>query len=167
MAPRASGKAAGPATVTGTVLNMEADFSIFRGKILELPYISSIRPSTLLGYLVCCAPPQLPSPFEATGITLQDYLDALTIVPNSVTSRKNGSQLGQPQSGTASAPTVRGLYSNDWRSIPGEVQSWQSIQNCLDIFVQRLSVADASSKQQMRTWYEGLLEIGGHFHGAI
>lgn len=147
-------------------LQMDADFGAVRSRILELPYLSSIRPSTLLAYLVCCAPPQLPAPYEGPGKNLGGYLDSLTTPQE--TKPKNG--FDHPPTHHSSplfTTTVKSLFALDWRTVPGEVEAWESIQSCLDVFVQRLSVADVHQKQQMRSWYEGLLEIGGHFHGTI
>lgn len=119
-------------------------------KILGLPYFSSLRPSTLLGYLISCAPPQLPLPFEAPGWSLQSYFDELNKIPEFGGFPAHGSQ----------SPTIRSLYAENWNSRRAEMACWDAIQASLDIFVQRLSVTEISQRSQMRTWYDSLLEIG-------
>ena len=53
----------------------------------------------------------------------------------------------------------------DWREIPCEVRAWEAVQESLDVYVQRISVADPSQKSHMRAWYEALQDIGGLYHG--
>ena len=55
---------------------------------------------------------------------------------------------------------------SDWREIPGEVRAWEAVQASLDVYVQRISVADSSQKSHMRAWYEALQDIGGLYHGS-
>jgi hypothetical protein len=136
----------------------------------------------VLGHLISCAPPQLPSPYDSgaaaavikitnpngstTAVTLQSYVDTLTGLHNldSVTRL-------YPQSATATAHTngtatqPQPLTIGDWRSIPAETQTWEAVQASLDIFVQRISVAEGAQKSKMRGWYESLQELGGHYFG--
>lgn len=120
-------------------------------ELLRLPYVSHLRPSTLLGYLISCAPPQLPSPFETVASNgagsaqeqLVAYIDSLT--------------------DTASAPSVRRLYvelGDSWRAVPSELRSWERVQTALDTFFQRITVAEGTQKQLLRQWYEVILDIG-------
>ena len=53
----------------------------------------------------------------------------------------------------------------DWGEIIGETKAWESVQGSLDVYVQRISVADAQQKAFMRSWYESLQEIGGLYYG--
>jgi len=86
--------------------------------------------------------------------------------------------------GVAVAGTGLGAAGGyDWRGIPNEVRSWMAVQRSLDAFFQRLSVAasedvdvdvdavrvvgggstgstSTSSKQNMRLWYESILDVG-------
>jgi hypothetical protein len=87
--------------------------------------------------------------------------------------------------------SVRSLYSIiknanqslvSWSKIDNELKSWTSIQQSLgskdflkfliviiikliDLFFQRLSVADGNQKQQMRAWYEAMIDIGTKYFG--
>jgi hypothetical protein len=54
-----------------------------------------------------------------------------------------------------------------WAGVNSEQTAWAIMQTCLDIYVQRVSViGDASNKQSLRGWYEGLLEIGQKLYGS-
>ena len=63
------------------------------------------------------------------------------------------------------AETDRLGVERDWGEIPGETKAWESVQGSLDVYVQRISVADAQQKSYMRAWYESLQEIGGLYYG--
>jgi hypothetical protein len=127
-----------------------------RNHILSLSYISSLRPSTLLAYLIACSPSQLPLPYEISEMTLQLYIDNLTDISN-----KDGRE----------NLTVKSLYSNkdDYRyrtCQQGEIKTWDAVQTSLDLFLQRIAVLESQDqKNQMRLWYELILEIGGSFFG--
>jgi len=56
--------------------------------------------------------------------------------------------------------TIRASYSDNWRAVPAEVASWQSVQASLDVLVQRTAVADGAQKAKMRAWYDSVLELG-------
>jgi len=137
-------------------------------ELLKQAYVPHLRPSTLLGYLVSCAPPQLPSPYDtaassvATGaggatanFDIASYVDILTDV--------HLIHAGQTDAGDQAA-SVRALYADsghrDWRGVVNETQSWILVQRALDTFFQRIHVADAAQKQSMRQWYETILDIG-------
>ena len=181
---------------------------------MKLPYIPHLRPSTLLGYLVSCAPAQLPSPYDVStgsgssggsgarvtgagvsavsagsatnpagstsattgavntssasaGNDFSCYIDMLTDVLLAQHVQK--SALARPSTSSSSstalysANSVRSLYtenSDEWRQIENEVQSWGLTQQALDVFFQRISVAEGAQKQNMRMWYEAVLDIG-------
>ena len=130
-----------------------------RSRILSLPFISSLRPSTLLGHLISCAPPQLPSPHDNGNNNPVNYFEVLTHPsPSKTYMATKGDGL-----------SIRSLYSSngDWRGIESEVFSWESIQECLDIFLQRAGVADPITKTSMRAWYESLMDIGGQYYGNV
>lgn len=57
------------------------------------------------------------------------------------------------------------LDSNkEWADFANEKKGWEVYQECLDTFVQRLSVnTDSKEKQILRKWYEFLLEIGDYY----
>jgi hypothetical protein len=50
-----------------------------------------------------------------------------------------------------------------WRDVSAESAAWKRMGTALDIFVQRLSVADPQVKTSMRAWYESLVGISGFF----
>ena len=160
-----------------------------RGRLLAMPFVADLRPSTLLGHLASCAPPQLPSPaLPESGITagsassLQGYVDLLTNVSSNSSQLHNGNNhnhLRRLQGGDVQFPSVCSLYIDkeaavdsgsvglmgEWKLINAEIRSWECLQGSLDVFVQRISVADnAQQKQQMRAWYETLQDIGGHYY---
>ena len=139
-------------------------------ELLKLPYISHLRPSTLLGYLVSCAPPQLPSPFDTgTGAAasagpsadIAGYVDMLTDVFLAQRTQRAGASASANVS--VSAGGVRDLYAahlDKWRLVANETQSWALTQQALDTFFQRVSVATGDQKVKMRLWYETIIEIG-------
>ena len=58
-----------------------------------------------------------------------------------------------------------GMMMGEWKLINAEIRSWECLQGSLDVFVQRISVAEnAQQKQQMRAWYETLQDLGGHYY---
>jgi len=59
--------------------------------LLSLPFVHHLRPSTLLSYLISCAPASLPSPYDTPSITLQSYIDLLTIIHSSNSNSNNNS----------------------------------------------------------------------------
>jgi hypothetical protein len=155
-----------------------------RGRLLAMPFVADLRPSTLLGHMAACAPPQLPSPTaleapagsqgqaqgQAQGqLTINGYVDLLT----AVTTTEGSSRLGP-----LVFPSVCSLYLSpadsrestmdgviDWKGVPSEQASWERLLVSLDTFVQRISVAgSAQQKQQMRAWYEALQDMGGYYY---
>lgn len=127
-----------------------------RARLLSLPFVSALRPSTLIGHLISCGPPQLPSPHDSAESNLSAYIEAIT--HPSI----------QNHTSKLDTLSVRSMYSSrgDWRKFASEMHSWQQVQECLDIFLQRSAVADPSSKTAMRGWYEALMDIGGHYFGG-
>lgn len=139
-------------------------------ELMKLPYISHLRPSTLLGYLVSCAPPQLPSPFDtgagavANASDIAGYVEMLTDV--FLTQRTQllcTSAAGTSNGVLPAAGGVRDLYAprlDKWKLVANEVQSWALTQQALDTFFQRVSVASGDQKLKMRLWYETIIEVG-------
>jgi hypothetical protein len=127
-----------------------------RARLLSLPFVAALRPSTLLGHLISCGPPQLPSPLDSAENNVTAYIEIMTHPSvQSYTSKLD-------------SLSVRSMYSSrgDWRKLEAEMHSWQKVQECLDLFLQRSAVADASSKTAMRGWYEALMDIGGQYFGG-
>jgi hypothetical protein len=89
---------------------------------------------------------------------VQSYVDSLVNVSNLDSIRK----LYPAHTTTGTSGTA--AYS-EWRNVPAELQSWEAVQAALDVFVQRISVADGAQKVSMRGWYEALQEIGGVYFG--
>jgi hypothetical protein len=132
-----------------------------KSQLLSLPYISHLRPSTLMGYLISCAPVQLPSPFDAASNTvtgdksnLFGYVDMLVSLSEECLAK---------DSKTLLLPSVRGLYHSSWKRSKSEQEAWMLVQAALDTFLQRISVMTGPQKAIMRKWYELILELGGHF----
>jgi hypothetical protein len=60
----------------------------------------------------------------------------------------------------------RTVEDSAWSTIKSESTAWSIMQQSLDTFVQRVSVAESQTqKQALRVWYEGLLEIGQKLFG--
>ena len=159
-----------------------------RGRLLAMPFVADLRPSTLLGHIASCAPPQLPSPaLPESGSpsvpSVQGYVDLLTTVSSHSSNVNNGGnnhhQLRRLSGGDVQFPSVCSLYIDkeaavdngsvgmmgEWKLINAEIRSWECLQGSLDVFVQRISVAEnAQQKQQMRAWYETLQDIGGYYY---
>lgn len=150
----------------------------------QQPYISFLRPSTLLGYLISCGPVQLPSPYDIPNSNLQTYLEELCDLSVAVAKQEQQQQRNrQANSSTGTtvsschrsgntllqrsmASTIRLLYPvegnevDDWRKIPTESKAWEAMQQALDIFFQRIAVAEGAQKASMRDWYEAVLDLG-------
>ena len=70
--------------------------------------------------------------------------------------------------------SVRSLYCSSinsassipWSKIENETKAWNAIQQCEDIFFQRITVAEGVQKQQMRSWHEIIQEMGSHYFGG-
>ena len=135
-----------------------------RARLLVLPFVSSLRPSTLLSYLISCGPSQLPSPHDNGNNVASAYLETLTHPTGTAIANTNKSDIGV---------SIRSLYvvEGDWRVCDPEMHCWASVQECLDVFLQRAVVADAAPKSAMRAWYEALMDIGGVYfassHGIV
>ena len=159
------------ATTTGKekVKSFSATVPPSRALLMQLPYVLNLRPSTILGYLISCAPSQLPSPYDLEDNTLMLYLSELTDV------MIDGKDL--PVDINSHIYTVRSLYSivtnnnnqslGSWSKVENEIKAWALIQQSLDIFFQRLSVAEGNQKQQMRAWYEAMIDIGTQYFGIM
>ena len=130
-----------------------------RSRVLALPFVSSLRPSTLLSYLISCGPSQLPSPHDSGDNVVSAYLETLTHPTGTVIANTSKADVGV---------SIRSLYvaEGDWRACDPEMHCWTSVQECLDVFLQRAVVADAASKSTMRAWYESLMDIGGVYFAS-
>ena len=137
--------------------------------ILSLPFIHHLRPSTLLGYLVSCAPASLPSPFDAPSTTIQSYIDLLTSIHSIANTNTNNKQhhhhhhyhidsvrslycynssdnnIVSTSSINATTTTTTSIIITgkaiNWNVIKNEKDAWTLIQLSLDTFFQRLNVA--------------------------
>lgn len=151
-----------------------------RNRLLALEYVQDLRPSTLLGLLMAAGPSQLPLPPDLPG---QQGKDIATYVLDLVQALAAASSASASSASTQHS-TVRNIYlptpamiachshhhhhsaatTWTWKKIPVEKASWEMIQQCLDVFFQRLTVAEAAEqKQEMRAWYEVILDIGSHY----
>ena len=45
------------------------------------------------------------------------------------------------------------------------MRAWEAVQTSLDVYVQRISVAENVQKSSMRAWYESIQDIGGIYYG--
>lgn len=163
-------KGAGPSSTSqvpgGVAFN--ASVAPSRVKLLQLPYVAQLRPSTLLGYLVSCAPSQLPSPHDVDGRSLASYVADLT----DISVEKAHPHAADAQLRSRWAYSIRSLYpvggslSPIWGKIESEVKCWNAVQQCEDIFFQRITVADGMNKQQMRAWHEAILDMGNFYFGG-
>ena len=133
-------------------------------QFLQLPYVRDIRPSVVLSYFISCSPVQLPAPHDLPGKDLAKYMEEILSTQHI---------LGNP---TAEADrrelypyTIRLLYSRkerpsmSWKDCPNESKVWDSVQQSLEVYFQRISVADNESRQTMRQWYETMVELGSHY----
>ncbi len=136
-----------------------------RTKLMSLPYIHSLRPSTILGYLLACAPTQCPLPVnslftkdgapDGLDLYIEELLDLSSIMADTPSGK---------------VTSVRSFYVHSkgnptaWKNIANEKKNWEKIQQCLDTFFQRITVADGEQhKQHMRLWYETIMDIGSQF----
>jgi hypothetical protein len=158
-----------------------------RSKLLSLDYVGDLRPSTLMGLLMAAGPGQLPLPADLPAPHGRDITSYVLDLIQAANLPGNGA-VHEAAVGFA---TVRSLYlptaamsaqhihqvhslgsnSNSsasiiwtWKKIQAEKSAWDMIQQCLDVFFQRLTVAEvADQKQEMRAWYEAIMDIGSHF----
>lgn len=180
---------------TGATAGSDPSKPPSRTHLFQLEYISHVRPSTLLGYCISCAPAQLLSPYDVSPeASLAAYIEDLTLV-HDPSSQSHPDQLRQQhmhqhhhhhhlhQHGSQTIQrleelkrlfkdmnySVRSLYAvdaADWKSIENEVHAWNTIQVCLESFFKRISVAEGAQKQNMRGWYEAILDIGSQSFGG-
>lgn len=121
-------------------------------------------------------------PYESNSHNEQTFLDVLFQIP-SLASVENKS-LGNDEVDSRSnlfPSSFRRLFPfgelasrgyledyKEWANFENEKRSWEVFQECLDTFVQRLSVTtDPKEKQMLRKWYEFLLEIGDNYFGRL
>eukprot|EP00981_Chlorochromonas_danica_P014289 scaffold7730_cov173-Ochromonas_danica.AAC.4 len=135
-----------------------------RKVVFSLDYADALRPSTLLAYLICCGPTQLPLPHEAMGREMVYYIDGLLDCTNNSLSSSSTMPSFAPFGGSAMLASARGLYKKEgWAKVRNERQNWEEVQQALDIFFQRIAVAEGEKKVEMRTWYEAIIDIGSHY----
>lgn len=144
-----------------------------RSQLIQLPYINQLRPSTLLGYLISCAPSQLPSPHDVENRTLSSYVQDLSEV-SGVELKSSLSREGDDSKTQAKlAHSIRSLYRlasstsvSAWVKAECESKAWGVIQQCEDIFFQRITVADGAQKQLMRAWHDVIQDMGEFYFGG-
>lgn len=177
-------------TKATTAAAVDANKPPSRAHLFQLEYVSHIRPSTLLGYCISCAPAQLLSPYDVSPeASLLAYIEDLTQVhdPSSPSHQEHHRQQHHghhhhhrhqynPHQQLEELKklfkdfnySVRALYAPDaeWKMIENEVHSWNTIQVCLESFFKRISVAEGAQKQNMRGWYEAILDIGSQSFGG-
>lgn len=139
-----------------------------RARLFSLDYVQDFRPSTLLALLMAAGPAQLPLPSDLPapqGKELTVYVSDL------IQAFGTSSPVTQSYVGS----TIRNVYLPSmhhtaavatwtWKKIPMEKTAWDLIQHCLDVYFQRLTVAEiAEQKQEMRAWYEAIMDIGSHY----
>lgn len=158
-----------------------------RNRLLALDYVQDLRPSTLLGLLMAAGPSQLPLPPDLPGQQGKDIatyvLDLVQALAAATSTASSSAAAAASPSASTQQSSVRNIYlptpammtghphhhhaaatTWTWKKIPVEKASWELIQQCLDVFFQRLTVAEAAEqKQEMRAWYEVILDIGSHY----
>ena len=145
-----------------------------RSQLIQLPYINQLRPSTLLGYLISCAPSQLPSPHDVENRTLTSYVQDLSEV-SGVELKSFHREGGEESKAQARLlHSVRSLYrsaassmsANAWAKAESESKAWGVVQQCEDIFFQRITVADGAQKLLMRSWHDVIQDMGVFYFGG-
>lgn len=141
-----------------------------RGQLLALPFFSQLRPSTLLCYLISCAPIQLPLPFEeginqiGTQVNSKNTSSIHSLI-EILTNTSDEFLMTSPA--TEEIISIRGLYySHSWKKSKGELQVWSMIQSSLDIYLQRLGVIEGPQKEKMQAWYDLINDVGGYYFGG-
>lgn len=148
-----------------------------RNRLLALDYVPDLRPSTLLGLLMAAGPSQLPLPPDLPGQQGKDIATYVLDLVQALAAASSTSSAASTQHSTVHniyLPTPAMIATHHhhhtaastwtWKKIPVEKASWELIQQCLDVFFQRLTVAEAAEqKQEMRAWYEVIMDIGSHY----
>jgi hypothetical protein len=84
------------------------------------------------------------------GILLESYIDALIAIKTDGNSTLLPSVttlfVDKFSKNSVSTDNVRTLGECNWRGYPGEVRAWEAVQCSLDVFIQRMSVADSTEK---------------------
>lgn len=142
------------------LLFIEDEKALSKLKIQSLPYLNTLRPSTLLGFLIAIAPPQLPLPYEqdSASVNLLTYLDV--IFPTSSNTRNN------PDMNNILSIYVRPNSSNGvYTSWPiGEMKAWEYVKMSLDKYMARIAIMkDKTAKTTNREHYELVLDIGAMY----
>jgi hypothetical protein len=131
-------------------------------------YTSALRPSTLIGYLVAMAPPQLPSPVSANDTTAASFLAMLLAAPPP--SDSDAIRTLSPTAATFKTPfgfeSVEWLHVADLAVNEGQSQFWSLVLQCLDVLMQRSAVAEPLAKEAMRRWYQVIVDVGGHYFSS-
>ena len=155
-------------------------------QIVSLSYINQMRPSTVLSYFFSVAPTILPMPYESSIYDEQSFMDILFRIPilslsSSTTDKVTIGNDDVDLHVDLFPSSYRRLFplghlaskgylddNKEWIRFENEKKGWEVYQECLDTFVQRLSVcADPKEKKMLRHWYEFLLEIGDHYFGRL
>lgn len=142
------------------LLFIEDEKALSKLKIQSLPYLNTLRPSTLLGFLIAIAPPQLPLPYEqdSASVNILTYLDV--IFPTSSSTRNN------PDMNNILSIYVRPNASNGvYTSWPiGEMKAWEYVKMSLDKYMARIAIMkDKTAKTTNREHYELVLDIGAMY----
>lgn len=112
----------------------------------------------MLAYLICCGPTQLPLPFEALNKDIGYYIDGLLESSEPAQPEPSGAKFS-----SSVLASLRALYpakKDSWKKVKNERRNWEDVQQALDIFFQRISVAEGEQKTHMRQWYEAVIDIG-------
>ena len=128
-------------------------------QILQLTYITNIRPSLLLNYLISCAPNQLLYPYELQAmnsqntITQTQYIDLLVSFNfNDLNDFKNDLN-------------NKNILQNYWKTNKIELEIWNLIKISLDMYLQRLNTLSSDMKSVNKEWYDLISELGYHYFG--
>ena len=184
VSPVKQGEEVGPGHAAGAADSKKVSMSApSLASLQSLPYFKHLRPSTVLGYIISCCPSQMPSPHEhlseglkaggtgaERGRSVHSYLMKLSAVDGGDATK----------SGAHENMNVRALYKSgrvvqdrrgqasvatSWQAVPNEAAMWEAVHASLDVFLQRISVAEATKRVGMRLWADCLLNVGNHYFG--
>lgn len=146
--------------------------------IVGLDYIPQLRPSTLLNFLMANAPGSLPIIGDLPNADLPVSIEKLLDVSNIVNAAHGGTLNPVPLSvrqlyvatvGTSKVnpnknkANASSHHFEGWNKVVNEKQHWEMLQQCLDIFFQRIAVMEGEDKIQSRAWYEAIVDIGSQY----
>ena len=142
------------------LLFIEDENALSKIKIQSLPYLNMLRPSTLLGFLIAIAPPQLSLPYEqdSASVTLLTYLDVIFPTNNST---RNNPDMNNIRSIYVRPNSNNGVFTS-WPI--GEMKAWEYIKMSLDKYMARIAIMkDKAAKTTNREHYELVLDIGAMY----